>query len=193
MVKTLYLMRHGQTIFNARLKLQGWVDSPLTARGIEQAKVARDFYAEREINFAKAYSSTSERASDTLEIVTSMPYTRKKELKEWHFGSLEAEGTYLLPPSPYGEFFVDFGGESEADFRARAAETLLEVMQETEAGNTLVVAHGALCNQFMLAWQHTSKVTRNGILDNCGIMKFEFDNNKFKLLEIINHNYDHLA
>lgn len=186
-------MRHGQTMFNARFKLQGWVDSPLTVRGIAQAKVARDYYAERGITFTKAYSSTSERASDTLEIVTDMPYIRKKELKEWHFGRLEAEGTYLLPQGPFGDFFVEFGGESEADFRRRGADALLDVMQNAFEGNTLVVAHGALLNQFMQNWAHTSDVTRDGILDNCCIMKFEFENDTFRLLEIVNHDYSHLA
>ena len=33
-------MRHGQTLFNLRRKIQGACDSPLTKRGIEQAKMA---------------------------------------------------------------------------------------------------------------------------------------------------------
>jgi len=40
MAKTLYLMRHGQTLFNLRHKVQGWCDAPLTDFGIYQAKVA---------------------------------------------------------------------------------------------------------------------------------------------------------
>ena len=35
MKKTFYLMRHGQTLFNLRRKIQGACDSPLTKRGIE--------------------------------------------------------------------------------------------------------------------------------------------------------------
>ena len=30
MEKILYLMRHGETEFNVRKKIQGWCDSPLT-------------------------------------------------------------------------------------------------------------------------------------------------------------------
>ena len=41
MAKTLYLMRHGQTLFNVLKKIQGWCDSPLTEEGIRQAKIAR--------------------------------------------------------------------------------------------------------------------------------------------------------
>ena len=32
-MKTLYLMRHGQTLFNLQHKIQGWCDSPLTENG----------------------------------------------------------------------------------------------------------------------------------------------------------------
>lgn len=42
MKKTLYLMRHGQTLFNARKKIQGWCDAPLTELGIKQAKIAEN-------------------------------------------------------------------------------------------------------------------------------------------------------
>ena len=40
MTKILYLMRHGQTLFNARGKIQGACDSPLTELGIQQAQHA---------------------------------------------------------------------------------------------------------------------------------------------------------
>jgi len=40
MIKTFYLMRHGQTLFNLMEKIQGASDSPLTELGIEQAKKA---------------------------------------------------------------------------------------------------------------------------------------------------------
>lgn len=34
----IYLVRHGQTLFNQQKKVQGWCDSPLTQEGIQQAK-----------------------------------------------------------------------------------------------------------------------------------------------------------
>lgn len=33
----IYLVRHGQTLFNQQKKVQGWCDSPLTQEGIQQA------------------------------------------------------------------------------------------------------------------------------------------------------------
>ena len=52
------------------------------------------------IQIDDAYCSTSERASDTLEIVThhNMPYTRLKGLKEMNFGVFEGKDECLNPP-----------------------------------------------------------------------------------------------
>ena len=89
MKKTLYIMRHGETLFNVQKKIQGWCDSPLTEKGIQQAKVAGQYFRDNKIQFDAAYCSTAERASDTLELVTDMPYTRLKGLKELSFGVFE--------------------------------------------------------------------------------------------------------
>ena len=88
MEKILYLMRHGQTLFNVRRKIQGVCDAPLTELGIEQARRAARHYTEHQIIFDHAYSSTSERACDTLELVTDMEYKRVKGLREWNFGEI---------------------------------------------------------------------------------------------------------
>ena len=95
MSKTLYIMRHGETLFNVQGKTQGWCDSPLTERGIEQARLTGKEFARRGLTFDHAYSSTSERCNDTLELATEaafgapMPYERRKGLKELNFGAFE--------------------------------------------------------------------------------------------------------
>lgn len=49
MEKILYLMRHGQTLFNLEHKIQGWCDSPLTELGINQAKIAGRYFTDNKI------------------------------------------------------------------------------------------------------------------------------------------------
>lgn len=190
MKKTLYLMRHGQTLFNARKKIQGWCDAPLTELGIKQAKIAGKYFEDNNIVFDHAYSSTSERACDTLELVCDLPYHRVKGLKEWNFGIYEGESEDLNPPLPYGDFFVNYGGEGELQMRQRIADTLLEIMQKEDHKVVLAVSHGGACRGFMRYWQETSQVDQKGGLKNCCILKFEFEDNEFRLLEIINHNFD---
>jgi len=189
MKKTLYLMRHGQTLFNVRRKVQGWCDSPLTELGIKQAEIAAEYLKKHNITFDHAYSLTAERACDTLEIVTDMPYTRLKGLKEWNFGTFEGESEDLNPSLPYGNFFANYGGEEEKEFQKRMADTCEKIMEE-ENEVVLIVSHGAACRQFMRYWQHTSPVDQKERLGNCCILKFQYENKEFKLTEIINHNFN---
>ena len=160
MEKLLYLMRHGETEFNVRKKIQGWCDSPLTEIGIQQAKIAETYFSNNRIEIDHAYSSTSERASDTLEIVTGnqMPYQRLKGLKEWHFGAFEGESEHLNPSIPYGDFFEKFGGESEEKMRDRLATTLKMIMDSADHQNVLAVSHGAACSCFMRKWSQNQQV-----------------------------------
>ena len=116
-MKTLYLMRHGETLFNRLHKKQGWCDSPLTELGRKQALVAQQYFHEQGIQFDGAFCSTAERASDTLELITDQPYTRLKGLKEWHFGRFEGQDEFLNPAQPYEDFFLQYGGESEDQVR----------------------------------------------------------------------------
>lgn len=185
MKKTLYLMRHGETLFNVRRKKQGWCDSPLTENGIAQAKNARRYFEAHKITFDHAYSSTSERTCDTLEVVTDLPYTRVKGLKEWNFGLFEGESEDLNPQLPYGDFFAAYGGEKEMEFKERIYSTILNIMQKEEHEVVLCVSHGAALAQFLRACDTEADKKRKGRIVNCGIMKFTFENDTFTLEEII--------
>mgnify|MGYP005982906589 CR=1 FL=1 len=192
MKKTLYLMRHGETLFNLQGKKQGWCDSPLTERGRAQATIAKAYFEEKDIRFTAAFSSTSERACDTLEIITDCPYQRVKELKEWHFGSLEGEHEYLNPPLPYGDYFIQFGGEGEAAFHERFTSAVRALVEKTESDTILIVAHGAACAQFMrgrFIKNHDTSYEQSRGMKNCSIVKFEIDEGAFTFVEKISHDF----
>ena len=191
MAKTLYLMRHGQTLFNLRHKVQGWCDAPLTDFGIYQAKVAGQYFKDAGIIFDDAYSSTQERACDTLELVTDgkIPYKRVKGLKEWNFGTFEGESEDLNPPLPYGDFFVTYGGESQDQVRERMAVTILQLMQETDGQSVLIVSHGGAMANFARAWRKNWRLDDLGHMTNCGILKFTFEDDQFYLEEAIGHDF----
>ena len=154
MKKIFYLMRHGQTLFNVRRKIQGACDSPLTEQGIIQAKEAGERL--KGINFDHFYSSTAERASDTLELVVgeSITYQRLKGLKEMNFGTFEGESEDLNPKTPegYKDFFVPYGGESQEEVKQRMKETCLGIMEKDDHQIVLAVSHAGACFHFMRNW-----------------------------------------
>ena len=88
----LTFMQHGSnsslTCFATK---QGWCDSPLTDWGSEQAKLSADPARAWPCVRSHAYSSTSERACDTLELAfPDQPYERVKGLGSGTLASLRA-------------------------------------------------------------------------------------------------------
>lgn len=193
MVKTLYLMRHGQTLFNQMHKIQGACDSPLTNMGIKQAQLARDYFSANKIKLTAAFCSTSERASDTLEIVTdnNLPYTRLKGLKEWNFGRFEGQDEALNPPLPYKDFFKTFGGEGQTEVGSRMEATILALMKTAPGENVLVVSHGAACACFYRQVTGQSQLPVKGI-KNCSIFKYEYKNGKLTYQDLWQPDFSQL-
>lgn len=190
MKKTLYLMRHGQTLFNVRRKIQGACDSPLTEEGIRQAQIASDYF--KDISLDHLYSSTSERCCDTLEIVTNnrMPYKRLKGLKEMNFGTFEGESEDLNPKTPggYDTFFVPYGGESIEQVKERMVKTCTDIMEQDDHQVVLAVSHAGACYHFLRAWQDPEEERKKGF-SNCCIFKYEYEDGKFKLVDVIRHKF----
>ncbi|EHR32608.1 histidine phosphatase family protein [Helcococcus kunzii] len=189
-MKSLYLVRHGQTLFNRQKKIQGWCDSPLTELGVKQAEIAGKHVEKLGLKFDAAFSSTAERACDTLEIMVDMPYKRVKGLREWNFGDLEGEGEHLNPPLPYRDFFVQFGGEDEFEFQKRMVDTITEIAENTEGENILIVSHGAAIAQFYRYWLDKSEVRRGeGGIQNCSLFHYHYVDGEFILQEIVTHDF----
>jgi len=188
-MKTIYLTRHGQTLFNLQHKIQGFCDSPLTELGINQAKIAKEYFIREGIKIEEAHSSTSERAIDTLEILTELPFKTHKKLKEWNFGTFEGEGEHLNPPLPYNDFFIQFGGEDQLEVEKRLNEAVTKIATESSNEQILIVSHGGAIANFYRKWENYSQVRREGAIPNCSIFKYEYDDGIFVLKEIIRHDF----
>lgn len=189
-MKDLYLMRHGQTFFNQEGLVQGSCDSPLTELGQDQARQAGAYLKERGIRFGHLYSSTQERASDTLEIVSGRTdYIRLKGIKEWDFGLFEAQPEQLQPKFRSGgisfeDLFVPYGGEGVGQVGERVLGTLTQVMEQAGIEPVLAVSHGGAMWAFYLkiAAQALDPKVRFG---NCAICHYHYDQGDFKLAEVI--------
>ncbi|MGN1183046.1 MAG: histidine phosphatase family protein [Faecalibacillus sp.] len=189
-MKILYLMRHGETLFNKRKKIQGWCDSPLTELGERQALGARKYFEENHVVFDHAYSSTSERCCDTLELAThhSLPYQRLKGLKEMNFGIYEGESEDLNPPRDQFEtFFIPYGGESREDVRKRLCQTCQEIMEKDDHQCVLAVSHSGACYHFMRSYVDVETLEKQRVkgFSNCCIFKYAYEDGTFQLLDVI--------
>ena len=178
-------MRHGETLFNREKKIQGWCDSPLLPSGIAQAQSARREFERRNITFDYACCSTSERTSDTLEHIVSLPYDRYKGLKEWNFGIFEGHDQTLLPPLPYQDYFRTYGGETEAEIAERMTDTLTRIMEAPEHHTVLAVSHSGACAVFFRKWKAYSEVSLEKHIGNCSIFHYAYEDHVFRCLEII--------
>lgn len=186
-------MRHGQTLFNLRRKIQGDCDSPLTELGIQQAKNARKYL--EGIDFDHYYASTAERASDTLEIVMGhdIEYTRLKGLKEMSFGLFEGESEDLNPkPSEmYDDLFPKYGGEYRDEVKERMRKTCIEIMEKEDHNTVLAVSHAGASYHFLRNWttlEEQEQIFAEGGFPNCCIAKYEYENKEFKFIEMIRPN-----
>ena len=182
MTKTIYLMRHGETLFNRQRRIQGWCDSPLTANGRAQATQAAAYFRDAHVHLDAAYCSTAERASDTLALITDLPYTRLKGLRERGFGEFEGQPEYLNPPRPYGDFFAPYGGETDEQVDARITAAVQSIVETDPGQNILIVSHAGATMTFMHHWANLGFENR---LHNCDIAQFSYADGVFKLVQII--------
>lgn len=190
MSTTIYLLRHAETLFNVQGKTQGWCDSPLTERGIEQARLTGLEYARRGITIDHAYSSTSERCCDTLEIVTEaaygkpMPYERLKGLKELNFGAFEGKDQFLEAHGKnFNHFYEQFGGENFDEAALRIQHTLEDLAKRHDGESILCVSHGGIAMQLYQNWASHSKVDRF-IFSNCLTYQYEYEDGIFSCVDL---------
>jgi len=111
-VTWLYLTRHGQTEWNVENRFQGWSDSPLTEKGIRQAKdLAKRL---RGISFDAIYSSPAGRALQTAEIlrdgreieIREHPDLREMGLGDWE--GMRSEEIEARFPADFARFWTVF-------------------------------------------------------------------------------------
>ncbi|HVT10085.1 MAG TPA: 2,3-diphosphoglycerate-dependent phosphoglycerate mutase [Polyangia bacterium] len=94
-MKTLVLLRHGQSQWNQENRFTGWVDVPLSPLGIEEAKRAAALLREEKFEFDVAYTSVLKRAIKTLWIVLEeldsmwIPVHRSFRINERMYGALQ--------------------------------------------------------------------------------------------------------
>lgn len=159
--RRLWLVRHGESDWNARGLVQGHRDEPvLTARGTEQARRCAAALAHEPVR--ALYSSDLRRARQTAAAVAEaldLPVIEDPRLRERLLGAAEGRPSADLGPAASGiegERVVDAdaapaGGESVRAFYARVAGVAEEVLSGSGPGDVALVCHGGVV-RVLLAW-----------------------------------------
>ena len=148
-----FLVRHGETVWNAEGRVQGHLDSALTEAGLCNARRMAERLAPAP--FAAAYSSDLGRARSTLAPILdgrSLPVSFLFDLREKCYGAWEGFTFQEIReghPDQHDRLFrddVEFappGGESDEDL-ARRLSGLVEQLKLAHAGDEdiLVLGHG---------------------------------------------------
>lgn len=143
----LYLMRHGETDWNAVQRIQGHSDIPLNENGVRTMTEAGKRLKELGFHVDRIAVSPLRRAGQTARIIGEAigytgEYLRDDDLIERSFGS--AEGLSLLDHPDLSD--ETYGVEPLEHLRQRV-ETVLRRYRSDEEHDWLLVTHGA----FMMA------------------------------------------
>lgn len=150
----IYLVRHGETEWNATLRYQGHTDVPLSDQGRRQAELLGRRLAT--LKFDGFYASDLVRAHETARIISQHHNQEIKtlpELRELNFGSWEGldineiKGQYpeeikkwwekpLLTKIP--------GGESLNEMVKRTTAAVKKIVESHQKGRVVLVSHGGV-------------------------------------------------
>lgn len=165
---TLYVARHGKTLFNTVQRVQGWADTPLTPAGADVAlKLGRGLQS---VKFIGAWSSDAGRARETAQLVmqnwkTPLTLKEDKRLREVCFGLYEGD----LDKNMWEAAVRQAGYPSEAalmqDFTQRKIriDTMIDAIKEAESQGTAalkgVKSSGAAESYQQVATRMTESIT----------------------------------
>lgn len=148
----IYLVRHGETEWNALMKFQGQTDVPLSDKGRRQAELLGKRLAGEKIQ--GFYASDLRRAYETATILSGFHGLEVKavpELRELNFGFWEGLTTKEIKASFANELVKWWdsplstripGGETLGEMVERSVLAVKNIVERHDDGNVVVVTHG---------------------------------------------------
>jgi probable phosphoglycerate mutase len=201
-LKTLYIVRHGQTDLNKQGIVQGrGRNTDLNEEGLKQAAL---FYkAYQDVPFNKIYISELKRTQQSIQpfIDKGIPYEKLAGLDELAWGIYEGQPSTpetktaflkLLRSWMDGDLDVKFeGGESPNEVKLRQQEALKYIMSHTDEELVLICMHGRAMRLFLcLLTGRPLTAMEEFPHQNLILYKVTFDGEKFEISDF--NNAEHL-
>jgi alpha-ribazole phosphatase len=161
-VKSLYLVRHGETSATEKGRICGESNIPLNDEGFAQANVLGSWFSDMEIS--SIFSSPLTRSVQTADAIAKaikMPtYFKHSGLTEKKEGEWEGKTYWQLrdeDPSAWEKWSnnpIDYappGGESVRNFVSRVDRALKDIINNYETGNRIVITtHAGIIRAIIL-------------------------------------------
>lgn len=190
MKKYLYVVRHGETDYNARRIFQGQqCDIPLNDTGRRQAHELIAKLKNKKID--AIYCSPLKRARETADIIAAglkLPVKIHQGLIEGNFGVAEGVPAEEIRNWPVyalwcnnDEKYDDVGfekGETKRQIRTRVINALNEICRQEEGEHILIVAHGAVSR--VLNW-HAGNYLQG--IPNGTVSEFIYQDDKLSMVK----------
>ncbi|WP_280770786.1 histidine phosphatase family protein [Salipaludibacillus daqingensis] len=190
---TIYVTRHGETEWNRENRLQGWKDSPLTTKGVENAVKLGKRLQTTDIN--AIYTSPSERALHTAEHISrgrDIPINKNSSLKEIYFGDWEGKNKDEITRNSSVEFSNFWraphlynhelhNGEGLTDFKHRVRKVIQELINNHNHERILVVTHAVVIRAIMSYMMEipTEKMWDPPFIHGTSLSVFQWDGETF--------------
>ena len=191
----LIFVRHGQTSWNKKGKIQGRNDLPLSPEGVVQAREVADYiYTKKsEWSVSKVYSSPLKRAYETAKAIASrieLPVVDDLDLMEVDFGEISglswseverdhSEFLKTFRSDPFNTFYPN--GESQATALLRAEAFMDRALEENLGVGAVVVAHAAILRVMIgrvLELEHRNEGRMS--ISNCSVSVAKFETSEIK-------------
>jgi probable phosphoglycerate mutase len=151
-MNTFYIVRHGETENNKAKRLSGWIDTPLTEKGLEPTqKVVAKL---SDLHIDEMYSSDMGRAFITAYVVArglhfTKEINRLSGLREVNYGDaanmFSAKAYELYPKLDRNTHYIPPNGESLDHMQKRVFQTIDRLNeQHTDAAIALVCHSGVM-------------------------------------------------
>jgi broad specificity phosphatase PhoE len=197
---TLYLVRHGETEWNAKKVNQGQSESFLTEKGIQQGKETAERL--KNISFSEIFSSDMVRTQKTAEIIKldrEIIIQTSKLLRERSYGRFEGKHFDVLkntlkdklkerenlPENKYSSFRLAPDIETDEEVVSRFLIKIREIAVAYPKKNVLVVSHAGCIKNFLIKIDYIERKALLGWhFENGGYVKVLSDGVNFFVKEV---------
>lgn len=194
----IYIVRHGETMWNKEKKLQGSVDIELNENGKALAKETGEALMHTRIDCI--YSSPLKRAYETALLIQNkrdIPLYTDPRLRELSFGCFEGQNFSQLIKDPSLTFQYFFkkpelyrapeDGETLEALIVRAGSFMKEIIEPlaTTHERVMIVAHGALNKAIMsyIKGHGTDQFWSGGLQKNCNVIIVDYSDGHYHIID----------